>query len=83
IALLGAAKRAAAGASGQRAEAQPAAWLVVDGALPQASAPVGAVLVRHGGTDHPVALHLQADALFALSLRPLPTSSSGPRPAMA
>lgn len=82
IALLGAAKRAAAGASGQRAEAQPAAWPVVDGALPQASAPVGAVLVRHGGVDHPVALHLQADTLFALSLRPLP-ASSGPRPAMA
>jgi len=43
---------------------------------------VGAVLVRHAGADHAVALHLGPDEVFALSLLSL-SASSGPRAAVA
>ncbi len=79
---LAAAKRAAARSSGQAIERHAADWQVVDGAVPHAAASVGAVMVRHGGVDHAVALHLGPDDVFALSLLPL-SASSGPRAAMA
>lgn len=81
-AALAAAKRAAARSSGRRIDTQAAEWQVVDGAVPQAAAAVGAVLVRHAGIDHPVALHLGSNDVFALSLLPL-SASNGPRAAMA
>lgn len=81
-AALAAAKRAVARSAGREIAQHAADWQVVDGAVPHASAPVGAVMVRHGGVDHPVALHLGHDSVFALSLLPL-SASSGPRTAMA
>jgi acyl transferase domain-containing protein len=69
LAALVAAKHAAARSAG-RSHASGDDWQVVDGAVPQAAAPVGAVMVRHEGHDHPVALHLGPDEVFALSLVP-------------
>ncbi len=80
-AALAAAKRAALRSSGRNGEAASGDWQVVDGAVPQAATPVGAVLVRHAGIDHAVALHLGQDDVFALSLLPL-AASSGPSAAM-
>lgn len=86
VAALASAKRAAARAAGladHSASVQwQADWQVVDGAVPRAAAPVGAVLVRHASADHAVALHLGPDEVFALSLLSL-SASSGPRAAVA
>lgn len=68
VAALLAAKQAAARSAGRGGA--DAGWQVVDGAVPQSAAPVGAVLVRHDGRDHAVALHLASDEVFALSLVP-------------
>ncbi len=83
LVALASARRAAARAAGLAVATDAVRdWQLVDGAVPRAAAPVGAVLVRHRGSDHPVALHLGPDEVFALSLLPL-SSSSGPRAAVA